>query len=358
MKKVLVRFYNRNNLGDDLFIKILSERYLDQFVVSLVDSNKTIDGLTNVKVLRNKFSFIYFRIKERFSSSTELLMSRLAKECDLLIHIGGSLFIENHNVGLWQKESRFYNNLNLPYYIIGSNIGPYQTKEFLSIISTIFLKAEDVCLRDSASYELVSELTTTRSSTDIAFSLDVSNYEVKSDKTVIFSIINSRDRFDAKTALKYDIEILNMTNIFIAKGYKVVFMSFCKNEGDEEAIIRLYGKLNQISKSRVTKYFYEGDLETALNLIAGCEVIVASRFHASILGILFGKRVLPLAYSAKTTNILKDIGFKGPVIDINNINEFDANKLDIKSLKVNNADKQISLAQLQFEKLDKVLSRN
>ena len=76
-----------------------------------------------------------------------------------------------------------------------------------------------------------------------------------------------------------------------------------------------------------------------------------------ILGLLFGKKVLPVAYSDKTINILNDMGFIGPVIDINNIDNFDVKAFDLSSLKINDIDTQKNLAEKQFRELDKVLEK-
>jgi colanic acid/amylovoran biosynthesis protein len=282
----------------------------------------------------------------------------LSKMHDLLVYIGGSIFIENNNISEWVKEKNFYLNLSIPYYILGSNFGPYKSPKYIGLVSDILGKSKDVCFRDKTSYELFKEFNSTRYATDIVFLADLSQYEIKKDKTVIFSIIDCDELFDNKITIKYEQEIINMTRKFINDGYKVIYMSFCKYEGDEIAIKRIVDNLDSSLICSVEIFSYDGNLEEALSVIARCEIIIATRFHAMILGFLFSKKVLPIAYSKKTIDVLNDLEFKGNVIDINNIDNFNGSDFDFNSLQINNVDKQVKLAELQFQELDKVLVKN
>lgn len=132
-------------------------------------------------------------------------------------------------------------------------------------------------------------------------------------------------------------------------------MSFCKDEGDEDAIEYIRSRLDKRTRESVSVFKYYNNLDEALSLISGSEIVVASRFHAAILGLLFCAKVLPMAYSDKTTNILRDMNFKGPVVDIRKIEHFDGSSIDFSSLETNDVSKQVQLAEKQFQELDKVL---
>jgi len=357
MKKVLLRFYDKHNLGDDLFVKVITERYENHFSLLVLKDNQFLQNIKHLTIYNNTAFYLFCKAIEKLFGIRNIWLGMLAKRHDLLVYIGGSIFIEDNNIQKWKNEQNFYRGLSAPYYILGSNFGPYKNSEFISLISDIFRGAKDVCFRDNASYELFKELDTTRVATDIAFSLDTSKYKIKNEKIAVFSIINCADRFDKKVADKYDQETVNMTRQLIKGGYKVVYMSFCKYEGDEDAIQRIMNNFNKDIVNNVEAFNYDGNLEEALSLIAKCEIIVASRFHGVILGLLFSKKVLPMAYSKKTSNILNDLKFKGDIIDINTIDTFDGNKFDFDSLQINNVDKQVQLADLQFQELDKVLVR-
>lgn len=356
MKKILTHFYNQTNLGDDLFIKILSERYKDIEITIPTSYKSAFSNTREIKKLAPPWQYILIKLFEKLIKQKNLLFLNKAKNYDLFLQIGGSLFMENGKN--WSKESDFFNKLPIPYYLLGSNIGPYHSPEFISILKKIFHGAQDVCLRDNASYALVNDLSNVRASTDIAFCLDLSSYTIKNEKKAIFSIIDVSRKFDISTTEKYENEIKTMTQKLTNDGYKVVYMSFCKYEGDEEASTRIYNKLSVNTQKKVERYNYTGDIDTPLSIFASSELIIASRFHATILGLIFNKKVLPMAYSDKTINILKDMEFPGTIVDIRKINEFDSNTTDFTGIPTMDASDQRLYAEKQFQELDKVLKKS
>ena len=74
-------------------------------------------------------------------------------------------------------------------------------------------------------------------------------------------------------------------------------MSFCKVEHDEEEIERIYTKIPEEQKQHIEKYYYNGNIEEALNIMADSQLIVGGRFHANIIGLVLGKSILPVLYS-------------------------------------------------------------
>ena len=357
MKRAILHFYSANNLGDDLFVGIITCRYDAIFTLITYQHNDYFSKISNTRLTSGNFNKFLSRTLKFITGRNNPLLRYHAKTNDLMVYAGVSIFIEGNNAGHWVKEADFYNSLRIPYYLLGSNIGPYESDSFLSTIKIILNGAEDVCLRDTASYDLVKDLPNARVASDIAFTLDTSPYDTTSDKLAVFSVINCDDRFSPKITQKYEQEIAKLSRNLAAAGYRVVLMSFCKYEGDEDAIRRIITNGGEGFKEIVSTHYYNGDLEKSLALLAKSEIIVASRFHGAILGLLFGKKVLPMAYSSKTTNILKDMSFRGPIIDINNIYEFDGSSFNFSTLEVNNVSDQVKLAEKQFQELDKVLEK-
>jgi len=355
MKKVLLKFYDKNNLGDDLFIKLITNRYENNFSIILSANNPYLESIKHLTIYKNKALYFLYKVVGKIINVRNIWLNRLVKKHDLLVSVGGSIFIENNNLPTWKAERSFYQNLSVPYYIVGSNVGPYQSSEFITIINDIMEKAKDVCLRDTVSYELFQELHSTRVATDIAFSLDTSNYAIKHEKIAIFSMINCSARFGKKMGDQYNQEMRKMTQRLIKQGYKVIYMSFCKFEGDELAIEDVMSNMDKTLTEHIEVFHYHGNLEEALALIASSAIIIATRFHAVILGLLFSKKVLPIAYDKKTTHILNDIAFQGTVIDIEALDAFHGDTIDFDSLPINNIDKERQLAALQFKELDKIL---
>lgn len=359
MKKVYVRYYDKENLGDDLFLKIVVDRYQDDFILrKSYDAGKFVAS-SDVTVNRESFSLSKIdKILSRFLGTRFIMALLQIMRSDLLLYVGGSLFMDNTSIAYWSRERKFYEQIKIPYYILGTNVGPVKTKRFIDILHNIFTGAQDVCFRDKASYALFKDVSSVRVATDIAFTLDTKHFDsVTQEKRIVFSVIDAYKKFDIETAAKYEQEIIKLVKKSIENGYRATFISFCKYEGDESAVEQILAKMDNDLRKKVDKYMYRGDLGEALTVLAKSETVVASRFHASILGLVFGKKILPMAYSDKTTNILNDMNFEGPVIDIRKIDEFDGSTFDFSGLKINDVSAQKTLAEKQFQELDKVLTR-
>lgn len=176
------------------------------------------------------------------------------------------------------------------YYVLGSNFGPYNNKEYYNYYKNVFEKANDVCFSDKNSYEKFKDLKNVRWAPDIVFTLDTSNISIKNNKKVVISIIDCSRKNNCEYKDSYEKKIIEISEYFIRKGYEVIMMSFCKFEGDELAIESIYSKCNDDLEQKLKKYYYRGNIEEALNVMANCQIIVGTRFHANILGLLLGKK--------------------------------------------------------------------
>ena len=88
-------------------------------------------------------------------------------------------------------------------------------------------------------------------------------------------------------------------------------LSFCATEGDEEMVEAVLARGSNPASIAVS--CYRGDPGTFLAEMNECETIIATRFHAMILGWVLGKNVVPIVYSTKQTQVLADCGFQGPM---------------------------------------------
>lgn len=346
---IYIKGYSRNNLGDDLFFKILLERYDDDFLLCCSRKNKYLKEYKNLKL-------IYVRPYQILSKLFHIKMDYekfFEKKSDAVVEIGGSLFIQKKDA----KNINFIRPDN-PYYILGSNIGPFYEKEYLNKLKKqLFLEAKDVCLRDLKSYHLCKEMKNVRYATDIVFSLNF-NYKIAEKNSVVISVINCKDKNLAEFEDEYEKKICEMIEFFNSLNYEVILMSFCKAEKDEYTINSILSRIKKDYKNIVKKYFYDGNINEALRVIASCKIVVGSRFHANIIGLLFNKVVIPIAYSDKTVNILKDMNFEGKIFDIRKMNLFDIKSLSDADLNYKlDISYQKKDSENQFLMLDKFLKR-
>ena len=355
--KVFVNAYLENNLGDDLFFDILKATYTGNKFYIMSSSMKKEE---NVVVYRNK---LINRIVRRFE-----LKRFLTNKCDIIVSIGGSMYMEQKN----DTNRRFFLGKK-PYYILGSNFGPYHTDTYFKNAHKFFEGAEDVCFRDKYSYNLFSDIPVVRYAPDIIFSLDVrsliTNQNINDDKNdsniksetkrAVFSIISCKDKVEEKYEEKYSQAIIDMTKKLINDGYKITYMSFCKNENDELAIEKILENLDDNIKKNIEKYYYMGNIKEALNVLNNSDIIVGTRFHSVILGMLLNKAVVPIIYSDKTKHVLEDLKFQGKTVDIRNLDNYEIEELLGKeNIKYRlNIDEIRKEAETQFKELDKVLKK-
>ena len=247
------------------------------------------------------------------------------------------------------------------YYILGSNFGPYKTNEYYKNLYGFFKNAEDVCFREKYSYELFKSLPNIRYASDIVFNLDVKDIKKTNKKKVIFSIISCEYKIGLEYKKDYEEKMIEMIEFFTKKGYEICLMSFCKEEKDEEAIEAIFQQCSEKLKPKIEKYFYRGNIKEALDRIGDSSLMVGSRFHANIIALLLGKKVIPVLYSDKTKHVIEDMQLNLKMIDIKDIKNFNVKENEEILLQEQNNTQKISEAikdaSRQFEELDKILGK-
>lgn len=358
MKKVLLRLYLKENLGDDLFGYIILNRYKNNFYIYNQSNYTPFQKFDNVFFCSNKIELLYNKLMQKLFNIIDYRETKVKKKYDLLLYAGGSIFIEHNNIKYWQQNVKQYKRNYVSYVIIGCNVGPYEDSVFPKLLyNNVFSCADDVCFRDKKSYSLYKGKKNIRYAEDIVFSLDSNKVRSNLKNTIVISIIDTNYKFDSSVTSSYEKVILNIINYYKDKGNKITLMSFCKKEGDETAINRIVNQLTDTTD--IEKYFYRGNIDESLSIIKSAKLIVGSRFHANILGLLFGKRIIPISYSSKLDNVLKDIDYQGTIIRLNELEKINIVSVleenyqyDIKKLN-----KIIKNSNLQFQYLDKILER-
>lgn len=353
--------YDRQNLGDDLFIHTITKRYTKTkfYVWTSATNIETFKSLPNLKVLNQDSQFVKFLKKIR-PSFVSRYKGRMENRCEAVVYIGGSLFIEYDNwktiLTWWDYEAK-----NRNFYVLGANFGPYKTEEYREELANVFANTKDVCFRDSYSYEQFSEVSTVRMAPDILFDLDMPK-RTDEKKRLFISVIDCKEKSEGINQFAdFEVEYLNyLTRCIVAsinQEFSVTLSSFCKAEGDEYAIKKVMSLLPQGLLSKVDVLNYNGkNAEEVLQAISNSDFVIASRFHAAILGFVSMKPVLPIVYSDKTIHVLQDIQFQGLVLDLRKIQNVDFSKIleNPRRQQIDNI-KQLQLESANhFLKLDKV----
>lgn len=363
MKKVFIHAYDHVNFGDDLFVRTITGRYPDvQFYMQSDQKNKEIFAdVKNLNILLGT-EFPKKILKKIRPSLVSRYEANQLKKCDAIVYIGGSIFIEYptwKNIVNWWK----YQAENYPFYVLGANFGPYQSEAYREAMNQIFSELQDVCFRDQYSYQLFEENDHVRVAPDILFCLSDTRTAEKREE-VIFSVINckKKDEGNNKLAQYHEVYIQAMTTLakaYLDQGKKLIYLSFCQEEGDEEAIWEIISSLGSCTEGKYEVVCYDGrNSSELLERLKYAEKIVAARFHAMILGLASGTAVLPVIYSDKTKHVLQDLDFPGDCLDIRNLEVQKLHEMRAAELSQAVIRELKKKSEAHFEKLDQVLLKN
>lgn len=305
MKKVFIQAYCRQNLGDDMFVLKLVQRYPDVSFYADVeapyqDALKNEHNLLLSDPVQKKPMLNSWAVKQ--------FIHRFGY--DAFVKIGGSIFMEPLD---WKPQKPFpawqAKLLNSNKFIVGANFGPYYTQAFLERARSSLRYYRGVCFRDRYSYNLFSEFNHVQNSPDVLFGYtDIP--EPRAGHGVGISVVALEKKLLVNQyAEKYYDILAQVCDRLICSGIPVKLLSFCKAEGDTAAIEAILRRMEYSQKAAVCNY--DGNISAFLNVLNDCNLIMATRFHAMILGFVMNKTVFPICYSEKQTHVLEDCGFRG-----------------------------------------------
>ena len=311
------------NVGDDLFVRKLISSYPDVHFVMIARKpyGQMFGGYPNVTVFEEE-GFLLNACRKL--GIADRIRWRIAHECDYAVYIGGSIFIEYSD---WDDQHLWYRDLfdNDRLHILGCNWGPCKTKRFEDNMRSVLSGMKDVCFRDQYSYQTFSDLQNVRYAPDILFGMDWSAYAgMEEKKQVLISVVNCRSKaVDLEEyASDYRRFMAGLTEQFADLGYHVVLCSFWENDGDLKAAEEIRESLPpQVQKSTSLASYCGTNMDQILELVASSEYVVATRFHAMILGLVAKKKVLPVIYNLKLRTVLEDLSFQGAYCDIRQLPE-------------------------------------
>ena len=362
MNNVFVYGVNTVNVGDDLFMRILFERYPNTRMIIYASNvySSLFRDYKNVVIVSDTESVVKRLIRVSHIlhiPPTLLIYAYLFKKyrINFFLVVGGSLFMEGKsNITNTLKKLKLLKLCfpKLKSAVIGSNFGPCLTRGFYESVKKSLRDVDDVCFRDEASYLAFADLPNVRWGNDIVFHKETNSLLTKEKRVCIN--IRSVDKWP--TLKPYKADYLRIAKSFISefqsKGYVVSLMSFCEAYGDNEITDELYDSLTE--KKNVERLFYNGDnLARFLNSIAKSEYMIATRFHAIILGLVYNLKVLPISYSIKTKNMLKSLGYWDDIYEFSafcNSTSDELNKHYLHNVYVDGS------KNVQFDWLDKFLA--
>ena len=347
------------NVGDDLFVHKVVSSYPDVHFILIARKpyRKMLAKYPNVTVWETDAFPLNLCRKLRMDKPVRW---RIAHDCDYGVYIGGSIFIEYSD---WEDQHIWYKELfdNDRLYIMGCNWGPYRTEQFKDNMTAVLSGIQDICFRDKYSYNTFSHLHNVRYAPDILFGMDWSPYaRIEEKKQVLISVVNCRSRSVnlGEYTSDYNRFMGDLATYFVSMGYHAVFCAFWERNGDLAAAEEIREDLPpQVRKDTSIETYRGTNPEQILELVAESEYIIATRFHAMILGLSAGKKVLPVIYNQKLRTVLEDLSFQGAYCEITHLPE-DASEVIHKITRgISDSDREqlALLSSGHFDRLNEVL---
>lgn len=365
-KRVYLRAYVAGNFGDDLFIRIVCERY-PAIVFWTIGSQRychNFDDIPNLhyvkkdtltkKILKKGINIIGILFNVPFLKyfSFDYIWNVVCcKKFDICLLVSGSYFIEwTDNLDYWDyyfnMEKEFYNEAPC---VLDINFGPYKREEFLEFYLNEMKKTCFLSVRDRKTLYLLKESGAVYAP-DMAFLYDKKrNVPYKHhNKYIVISVVNNMAATN-----KYYEKMHEIIEFAYWQGYDVVLLSMCKSEGDGKTIEILYKNCQKL-EDRITIFEYgEKKTEEVVGLIASADLLIAGRYHAMIISWVCNTIAVPICYSAKMINVLQDLAEKCRYYTLDNIQEMKAEEVfDVNLYKMPDIQKIKKMAEVNFQYLD------
>lgn len=359
--KIAMYGYFAHNFGDDLFFDVLLRRYPDTAfaVYDAADYEAFFARYNNAYVYPRtdprvqKIDTIGAKLRRR-----ETFEHLLLSHCDAVVHIGGSIY---QQIGSWEEDLRLREKRikrSRPFFSLSSNFGPYHTDGYYAHWRERFARSHDICLRDTYSRELFADVDAVRYAPDLLFALTLPAVETVKDRLFI-SVIDPAfcdANVTPEQASGYVQMLISVVTKWLSLGRSVCLSSFCEFQHDGETVRAIVDALPDAlrGKPAVVSYDGLGNFDAVLTAIGESDYVLATRFHAMLLGFSAGKKVLPVCYNHKMTHVLDDLAFGGRVLELGSCASVDAETViaALEAQQPHDVAEQRRLAATQFDKLD------
>lgn len=293
-RTVYVHAFLAANLGDDLFVRMLCARYPDVRFLTCAAQDYAVRfaDVANLEV----------RPESEFSE--------LVRGADAVAHIGGCCFVQHRDdFSDFLKADTFLADNARSLVFLGGNFGPYADPAYLDAYRKLFRRYYGLTFRDRYSAGLFADYPNVAYAPDIVFGYPARAAEKRRRAVVApisFAGRTGNNGIEQYGAAYHDL-MVRLVSSLVGRGHEVVLASFCKGQGDEDEIARILGGLAPGMRAAVHTAFYRAFPEEVVPKFEDADCVVATRFHAMVLGFAHGCRVLPVVYDQKTQKVLEDL---------------------------------------------------
>lgn len=328
MKRILLKFYMDVNLGDDLMVNMLLERFPHTDFYIHTKNTLSLDIFSkypNLKLLEKGY--------------LQAITGKM--KFDAYMVIGGSVLDYNSFIGLcYQIKEVLFGTLlafkRTKTVVIGANTTSFAKSWYSLLCRLVFVLRIKllslITVRDLFTYEKIKKYgkSKTRFYPDIVFgyqqtdAVSVDNPEPTA-KTLGISVFYNRA--SAQKDIRIYRKIAEIANAYLRKGNRrVTLFGFdTDNSNDSYAVLQVYRMLERKDKADMVLYY--GDSSDFLKKFKRCDAFITVRFHALVLALKLRVPFIPIIYANKTQNLLTDLDYKGISYDFASLPDLDVDRL-------------------------------
>tara|TARA_B110000090_G_C13381542_1_gene446027 strand:+ start:796 stop:1866 length:1071 start_codon:yes stop_codon:yes gene_type:complete len=304
--------YYARNFGDTLIISII------------VDWVKEIypDSTINLP-----FCSLDEEAKEIMGSNKYIIDPTLKNSKVLIFGPGG--YFGQPNFSFLRTNHWFYRNYkrhlcwnnrlfakDIPYFIIGTGVGPLTNIFFRNKVRKLFSRAKLVAVRDITSFNYLKQ-----------WNVDMSNIKLTSD--VALSVENSKINNKSKGLLGLHfpgttLNNYNKSDLFfkflkiLSNDFKIVIIEDGPGQYHTKDEKSIYNKIRQSNELKVDVLEYNNPKILIENL-AKLDYIITSKLHVGILGYALKKQVLSIPLHQKTVRFYKQVKRENFCLNVDSI---------------------------------------
>lgn len=244
---------------------------------------------------------------------------------DYIISSGGTYLIEPYGITAQYIDYRISIILGKPLIQYTQSMGPFKREQTKNRLRSVFNHCKTILLRDKKSAENVLSLNINNPSIvhvvpDAAFALGDVDYlmsrkddSIDKYRNVAISVREWKHTSNKNTMPNYRKSIANSVMKLIELGYRVHFFSTCQGisyyTDDNQEVDQILALVPEHYHKKIVKYDEYLPIPKIIDLLKQMDFIIATRLHMSILALISGTPVYPIAYEFKTVELYTSLGY-------------------------------------------------
>ncbi len=331
-------YYGFDNFGDETILKILIEN-LKKF--------KSCPNITVFSANPSKTTALYDNVRSIKTFDIPSVIKEL-KNCNCLISGGGSLLQDKTSA----KSLLYYlfvlfcaKFFRKKIIIFAQGIGPIKNNLLRFLTIFILKRADFVSVRDVNSFDFLKKYNTNSLlCDDPAWNINIDGIQ-KTDKLGI-----QLRKFDG---INSDFLCSLAQGINKYYSHKNICIFSLQNSLDLEISNEFKNIINKLNPDIKVDVIENTSNDEVIKNIAQMNELIAMRYHACLIAIKSGVKVLPISYDIKVKTLSDS--FKLDYIDILNPKDIESKLKDFSLKDIEYDTDKISKLKFDFEKLEQVL---